>query len=137
MQLTSSKLEGRGPDGGGVPARHEAGGLLHLLHRGWQLIKLAIAALQSCFTGHLLGYMLPEVALAGLHCQVGPLQSCPLFCRPPCKWAAGPATSGGLLDAALPVELRGCTGRPGRPLASRRQLLLALLQLHLGEEKTL
>lgn len=111
-RLTSGKLEDRGLDGGGLPAGHQAGSLLHLLHRGRQLIKLAVAALQGCLARHLLGHMLPEVALAGLHCQEGPLQSCPLFCCPACNWAAGPATGGGLLGAALPVKLWGCTGRP-------------------------
>lgn len=129
LLLTSGKFEGRGLEGGGVSARPEAGGLLHLLQGGWQLIKLAVAALKSCLAGHHLGHMLPEVALAGLHRQVSSLQSCPLFCCPPCERAAAPVTGGGLLGAALPIELWGCAGRLWRCFAlcgPRRQLLLVL-----------
>lgn len=82
LQLTSGNLEGWGPDWGGAPVRQKPGSLFCLLHWGGQLIKLAVAALQSGLARHQFSHMLPEVALAGLDCQVSSLQSCPLLCGP-------------------------------------------------------
>ena len=56
--------------------------------------------------------MLPEVALAGLHYQVGLLQRCSLLSGPALNGAGVSASGGGLLAAAALFWHWGCAGWP-------------------------